>query len=72
MHPQVLKTGIPRASLEHDQRNDATDDNIQLVKDLGLVASGPGGLEIANPIYREIIPRALKLGRRPTAPGWPS
>ncbi|HEY2737553.1 MAG TPA: AAA family ATPase, partial [Thermoanaerobaculia bacterium] len=35
------------------------DDDIQLVQDLGLVISGPHGLQIANPIYREVIPRAL-------------
>lgn len=34
------------------------DDDIQFVEDLGLVARSVG-LEIANPIYREIIPRAL-------------
>jgi hypothetical protein len=34
-------------------------DDIQLVEDLGLVASTPAGLQIANPIYREVIPRAL-------------
>lgn len=38
---------------------DLPEDDIQLSKDLGLVASGPRGLEIANPIYGEIIPRAL-------------
>ncbi|MCP4549226.1 MAG: ATP-binding protein, partial [bacterium] len=36
------------------------DDDIQFVKDLGLVARGASGmLEIANPIYREVVPRAL-------------
>jgi hypothetical protein len=35
------------------------DDDIQLALDLGLVVSSPRGLEIANPIYREVIPRAL-------------
>ena len=40
-------------------RDDVFDDDIQFVKDLGLVAPGEGMLEIANPIYREIIPRAL-------------
>ena len=35
------------------------DDDLQFVKDLGLATSGPGGLEIANPIYREIVPRVL-------------
>ncbi|MEE8526422.1 MAG: ATP-binding protein, partial [Thermoanaerobaculia bacterium] len=39
--------------------DDVFDDDIQFVKDLGLVAPGGGMLEIANPIYREIIPRAL-------------
>ncbi len=34
-------------------------DDLRLVMDLGLVAAGPTGLEIANPIYREVIPRAL-------------
>jgi hypothetical protein len=38
---------------------DVLDDDVQFGKDLGLVTSGPAGLEIANPIYREIIPRAL-------------
>lgn len=38
---------------------DLPEDDVQFAKDLGLVASGPAGLEIANPIYREVIPRAL-------------
>ncbi len=38
---------------------DALDDDIQFVQDLGLVAEGSRGLQIANPIYREVIPRAL-------------
>ncbi len=35
------------------------EDDTAFVRDLGLVALGPGGLGIANPIYREVIPRAL-------------
>ncbi len=35
------------------------EDDTAFVRDLGLVAVGPGGLGIANPIYREVIPRAL-------------
>jgi hypothetical protein len=35
------------------------DDDLVFVKALGLVASSSQGLQIANPIYREIIPRAL-------------
>lgn len=38
---------------------DVLEDDIQFVKDLGLVTAGPAGLEIANPIYREVIPRTL-------------
>jgi type II secretory pathway predicted ATPase ExeA len=38
---------------------DVMNDDVQLVEDLGLVRSSPSGLQIANPIYREVIPRAL-------------
>ena len=38
---------------------DVFNDDYQFVKDLGLVRLGEGGLEIANAIYNEIIPRAL-------------
>lgn len=34
-------------------------DDVEFVRDLGLVTSGPRGLGMANPIYREIVPRAL-------------
>lgn len=37
----------------------ATLDDIQYVLDLGLVARGSKGIQIANPIYREVIPREL-------------
>ncbi|MEM7584147.1 MAG: AAA family ATPase [Acidobacteriota bacterium] len=39
--------------------DEVLDDDVRFVKDLGLVARGPAGLEIANPIYREVVPRAL-------------
>ena len=35
------------------------DDDVRFVEDLGLVTSGAHGLCIANPIYREVVPRAL-------------
>ena len=38
---------------------DIYDDDLQYVADLGLIVRGPNGLEIANPIYREVIPRVL-------------
>ncbi len=34
-------------------------DDIQYVIDLGLVTRGPMGLQITNPLYREVIPREL-------------
>lgn len=38
-------------------------DDLRFAQDLGLVRRGDGGaLEIANPIYREVIPRVLALG----------
>lgn len=47
---------------------DLPEDDILFAKALGLVASGPSGLEIANPIYREIIPRALAWVLQETLP----
>ncbi len=35
------------------------EDDVAFVEDLGLVALGPSGYSMANPIYREIVPRAL-------------
>jgi len=35
------------------------DDDVEFVMDLGLVISDETGLQIANPIYQEVIPRAL-------------
>ncbi len=35
------------------------EDDVDFVEDLGLVALGPAGYGMANPIYREVIPRAL-------------
>ncbi len=37
------------------------DDDLQFVEDLGLVCDSQQGLVIANPIYREIVPRALTV-----------
>ncbi|HRI55610.1 MAG TPA: AAA-like domain-containing protein [Anaerolineae bacterium] len=36
-------------------------DHIQYVIDMGLIRRGASGLEIANPIYREVIPRELSF-----------
>lgn len=45
--------------LTGDQLVGVSNDDLQFVKDLGLVTSGRQGLEISNPIYREIVPRVL-------------
>jgi hypothetical protein len=45
------------------------DDDRQYVIDLGLVRRNPaGGLTVANPIYREVIPRALAGGPQDALP----
>ncbi len=38
--------------------------DVECVRDLGLVAGRP--IEIANPIYREVIPRKLMYARERT------
>ncbi len=48
-------------------------DDLQYVLDLGLVVEAPGGLQIANPIYREVIPRELTVVQQkyfPIFPAW--
>ncbi len=47
---------------------DSLNDDIAFVKDLGLVDSGAGHLRIANPIYHEVIPRALAAMTQETIP----
>lgn len=39
--------------------DEVPEDDLSFVEDLGLVALGPGGYGMANPIYREVVPRAL-------------
>jgi hypothetical protein len=47
---------------------DLLEDDLRFAIDLGLVASTPQGLTIANPIYREVIPRALTFLLEQTLP----
>lgn len=47
---------------------DPLDDDLQYALGLGLIARRSGGIEIANPIYREVIPRALTWARQVTLP----
>jgi len=39
--------------------HEVLDDDVRFAEDLGLVVPTSEGLDIANPIYREVIPRAL-------------
>jgi hypothetical protein len=48
---------------------DLPDDDRRYVVDLGLLRHGDtGGLEVANPIYREVMPHALASGIRDSLP----
>jgi len=55
---RVQRVISPMLQGEHFDRSVRQDD-IQYVIDLGLVRRDETGLQIANPIYREIIPREL-------------
>ena len=45
------------------------EDDIQYLLDLGLCRMAPGqGLTIANPIYREVLPRALAFTPQASLP----
>lgn len=56
--PRVRRVIEPILAGEQLSR-EVLDDDLRYVEDLGLIESGQQGLEIANPIYLEIIPRAL-------------
>jgi hypothetical protein len=43
-------------------------DDLRFAQDLGLVTTTPQGIAIANPIYREVIPRALTFVLEQTLP----
>jgi len=56
--PRVMRVIQTILLGEYEENNILTDD-IQYLIDLGLIKQGVTGLEIANPIYREVIPREL-------------
>jgi len=53
---KVVNPMLQGSDMEH-----ASEDDIQYVLDLGLVCKSPHGLQIANQIYREVIPRHLMI-----------
>jgi hypothetical protein len=55
---RVKRVLIPILTGESTQA-DPIEDDIMYVKDLGLIRNDRGRVEIANPIYKEVIPRAL-------------
>lgn len=52
--------------------NDMLDDDLAYVIGLGLVRKFRGMIEIANPIYREVLPRALTYAQQVTIPNQPA
>jgi hypothetical protein len=65
--PRVARI-IESILIGENQESNETDSHLnedkQYLIDLGLIRSGEQGLEIANPIYREIIPRELTAYRQ--------
>jgi hypothetical protein len=51
---------------------DVLDDDFAYVRGLGLIRLHDGKYEIANPIYREVIPRALTFIRQTQVPNEPA
>jgi hypothetical protein len=65
--------GILEPMLAGDLLGDVPEDDVRFVLDLGLCRMDPsGGLEVANPIYREIIVRELSFTRRASLPHIPT
>jgi len=58
--PRVMRV-IQNILLGEYQENNILPDDIQYLIDLGLIKKGSAGLEISNPIYREVIPRELTV-----------
>jgi hypothetical protein len=55
--------------LAGQELGDVPDDDRQFLVDLGLIRRDPqGGLVVANPIYREVIPRTLTGGTQDSLP----
>jgi hypothetical protein len=66
---QVIEPMLAGTSL-----GNVPDDNIQYLLDLGLLRQNGGGLTVANPIYREVLPRMLAFTPQASlpqiAPSW--
>ena len=60
---ESILIGEDETASQEESRSSMNEDQQYLI-DLGLVRVGSNGLEIANPIYREIIPRELTAYRQ--------
>ncbi len=70
--PRVRRILEPMLNGERPQ-GDLLDDDLSYVLGLGLIRVQAGMLEVANPIYREVIPRALTYSQQVTIasePAW--
>lgn len=61
-------SGVIRAVLLGDERLDLRDDDFAYTEDLGLVVQTPSGVEIANPLYREVLARELSYNEQHNLP----
>ena len=60
---------IMQPFLAGQELGDTPDDDRRYLLDLGLLVRNPlGGLKVANPIYREVIPRSLAMGSQDSLP----
>ena len=57
---------IEEILLSEDLGAQVTEEDQQYLINLGLIRMGATGLEITNPIYREVIPRQLTLTQEKT------
>lgn len=65
-HNRTGGEGTARAGTAAD---DVPDEDIRYLIDLGLLRMEPsGGLVVANPIYREVLPRALAFSPEASLP----
>lgn len=59
--PRVKRFIEPLLAGDQIERDDAFDDDLRYVRDLGLIAASPP-IRVANPVYQEVIARALSAG----------
>jgi hypothetical protein len=61
---RIIQSILVGEDKESNETESHLNEDKQYLIDLGLIRSGERGLEIANPIYRNIIPRELTAYRQ--------